>query len=55
MKDIFRLVTSAGQRKIIVLAQWVKDLATIIYISRKKKKKPQNYKNEILEQIDGQS
>ena len=36
MKDIFRLVTSAGQRKIIVLAQWVKDLATIIYISRKK-------------------
>lgn len=38
MKDIFRLVTSAEQRKIIVLAQWVKDLATIIYISRKKKK-----------------
>ena len=37
MKDIFRLVTSAEQRKIIVLAQWVKDLATIIYISRKKK------------------
>ena len=36
MKDIFRLVTSAGQRKIIVLAQWVKDLTTIIYISRKK-------------------
>ena len=36
MKDIFRLVTSAGQRKITVLTQWVKDLSTNIYISRKK-------------------